>query len=281
MCEVNDNLNDLVKSVTLTDDNSKLLNNDADEPLTKPAPSANVKQVLRERIWDLMKYHHFTHNYPPSPHNKIPNFKYCKVAANKFTQLREYKNAKCVKINPSLAQMHLRYLTLLDRKQLLVPNPALEKGFFYFLDGKNLTETQCRKGCSKLGASKLGNALTKDSKIKIDIVVVGCVVCTLQGVRLGKGGGYGELEWAMLYEMGAVDENTLVATTVHDCQIISSIDLPVSLMSSHDLPVDIIVTPTRVMRVKNPLPKPTTGILWDLITDQMMQDMPILQQFKP
>lgn len=39
-------------------------------------------------------------------------------------------------------------------------------------------------------------------------------------VRIGKGEGFADLEWALgaSNHGGAVSKNTLVATTVHDCQ---------------------------------------------------------------
>jgi len=44
--------------------------------------------------------------------------------------------------------------------------------------------------------------------------------------------------------MGAITEKTLVVTTVHDLQLVDDIDE--SQMLEHDVPVDIIVTPTQV-----------------------------------
>ena len=45
--------------------------------------------------------------------------------------------------------------------------------------------------------------------------------------------------------MGAVDDNTHVVTTIHDCQLLER-DIDPGLMPEHDVPVDIIVTPTQV-----------------------------------
>ena len=39
------------------------------------------------------------------------------------------------------------------------------------------------------------------------------------GWRIGKGEGFADLEYAMMASMGAVDENTVIVTTVHDCQV--------------------------------------------------------------
>jgi 5-formyltetrahydrofolate cyclo-ligase len=41
----------------------------------------------------------------------------------------------------------------------------------------------------------------------------------IAGYRIGKGEGYADLEFAMMMKMGAVDQNTVIAATVHDCQV--------------------------------------------------------------
>jgi 5-formyltetrahydrofolate cyclo-ligase len=48
-----------------------------------------------------------------------------------------------------------------------------------------------------------------------------CNFCcySIAGHRIGKGEGYADLEFAMMIKMGAVDENTVIAATVHDCQV--------------------------------------------------------------
>ena len=37
--------------------------------------------------------------------------------------------------------------------------------------------------------------------------------------RVGKGEGFADLEWAMMREVGMVDNSTAVCTTVHDLQL--------------------------------------------------------------
>ena len=54
---------------------------------------------------------------------------------------------------------------------------------------------------------------------------------------LGKGKGYGDIEYAMMRQLGACDDKTLVVTTVHESQLLD--DLPSSLMTEHDLYVHI------------------------------------------
>lgn len=50
----------------------------------------------------------------------------------------------------------------------------------------------------------------------------------------------------MLCYMGAIDPSTPVVTTIHDCQLLEEGVIPDDQMLEHDVPVDIIVTPTRV-----------------------------------
>lgn len=49
----------------------------------------------------------------------------------------------------------------------------------------------------------------------------------------------------MLRWMQAVDDATLVVTTVHDSQLVPDDEIPVDRLLEHDVPVDIIVTPTQ------------------------------------
>ena len=139
-------------------------------------------------------------------------------------------SSNTIKINPSLAQMHLRFLTLKHRKKLLVPSPALGEEFYYLVDPQlwpDMKMSRLYKAASKAGARKVGIPLNQDWEEvdKIDLVVVASVAVSSNGVsrscsnddrivtmipqvRLGKGLGYAELEWGILYELGMVDSHT-------------------------------------------------------------------------
>merc|ERR1712150_211650 len=77
--------------------------------------------------------------------------------------------------------------------------------------------------------------------------------------------------------MGAIDDDTPVVTCIHDCQLVN--DIPSERMLCHDVPVDIICTPTRTIRVPRVLPKPT-GIYWDKLSPQKLASIRILQVLK-
>ena len=55
-----------------------------------------------------------------------------------------------------------------------------------------------------------------------------------KGYRIGKGEGYADMEYAMMVTMGAVNQDTVVVSTVHDCQVV---DIPEDLTDGHDLMV--------------------------------------------
>ncbi|TVU51067.1 hypothetical protein EJB05_02472, partial [Eragrostis curvula] len=50
--------------------------------------------------------------------------------------------------------------------------------------------------------------------------------------------GFAELEYGMLRYMEAIDDSTMIVTTVHDKQLVD--DIPVHKLLVHDVPVDIL-----------------------------------------
>jgi 5-formyltetrahydrofolate cyclo-ligase len=114
---------------------------------------------------------------------------------------------------------------------------------------------------------------------RIDLIVVGSVAVVPEtGARIGKGEGFAELEYGVLRALGVIDEGTIVATTIHDEQLVSEADIPTASLLAHDVPVDLICTPTRTIEVKGArqadgsfrrLPKPT-GIYWELLSPEKL-----------
>ena len=79
----------------------------------------NEKDKLRQTIWSKLDSKKLVRSYPPSCVGKIPNFKGNQYAADRVTKLREFKEAKVIKINPSLAQMTLREHVMSANKILI------------------------------------------------------------------------------------------------------------------------------------------------------------------
>lgn len=55
--------------------------------------------------------------------------------------------------------------------------------------------------------------------------------------------------------------------------------IPKEIFQPYDVPVDIILTPTQIIRVENPLPRPK-GIFWHLLSQRKLNLMPVLQSLK-
>jgi len=116
-----------------------------------------------------------------------------------------------------------------------------------------------------------------DDKVKLDMIVIGSVAVSRDGHRIGRGNGFVDLDIGILIQTGVITPETVIVTTVHDHQLNDS--LPLNLFQKYDTPVDIIVTPTEVIRVSPKLPRPT-GIFWELLSERRLKIVPILQKIK-
>jgi hypothetical protein len=79
---------------------------------------------------------------------------------------------------------------------------------------------------------------------------------TRQGARVGKGGGFSDLEFALLLEAGLIGKHTVVATTVHPLQVLDEA-LP---ETDHDFRLDLIVAGEEVIPCRRS--RRPAGILW-------------------
>lgn len=108
----------------------------------------------------------------------------------------------------------------------------------------------------------------------MDVVVTGCVAVDESGARLGKGGGFSDLEYAVAYEAGLIGPSTVVVTTLHEAQVLDPGRIP---LTDHDFRLDVIVTPERVVRCEHPRPRGARpGIRWDELSEHKIASIPLL-----
>ncbi|XP_023236081.1 methenyltetrahydrofolate synthase domain-containing protein-like isoform X1 [Centruroides sculpturatus] len=236
-----------------------------------------TKESIRQKVWTYLEKNDLA-CFPRPVYHRIPNFKGANEAAAKVAELEEFKRTRVIKVNPDKPQEHVRFLVLEANKTLLVPTPRLRSGLL----NRIVPPLGCNKNMLRIcstsrGVKEYSVSIDLQSKIKIDLIITGSVAVSLSGERIGKGEGYADMEYAMMRTMGAIDENTVVVTTVHDCQVFDS--LPSQLFKEHDLPVDIIITPKKIIRCQPRLPKPKC-INWSLITKEKYQEIPILQKLQ-
>jgi len=203
-----------------------------------------AKEDVRMRIWRLMEAKGIA-TFPKPIFHRIPNFIGAEKAAQKLRELPEYKAAKVVFCTPDSPQRPVREVALKDDKTVVMATPRLKKGFL-LLNPKTIPKNRIFEASTIPGAFRHGHSI-EPSKVKIDLSVAGSVAVSLDGGRLGKGKGYSDQEYAILKSAGSLSLKTVVVTTVHDVQVVEEIP-----RDEWDVPVDVIVTSSKIMRTRKP-----------------------------
>ena len=233
-----------------------------------------TKAAIRARVWRGLVARRVA-RFPFPIEDRIPNFIGAEAAALRAATLPEWKAARRLKCNPDAPQRPVRLRALQEGKTIFMAVPRLAAAkCFIRLDPRRL-RGRLAEASTIGGASRLGEPVGPDALGTIDLVVAGSVAVHPSGRRVGKGGGYSDLEWALARALGAVDARTPVLTTVHELQVVRAA-IP---MTSHDVPVDFIVTPERVIRARGRRPKPR-GIRWDELSDEQIAAMPVLARMR-
>ncbi|WP_436794401.1 5-formyltetrahydrofolate cyclo-ligase [Actinospongicola halichondriae] len=229
-----------------------------------------VKAALREDTWSRMGVEGVARF--PRPDGRIPNFVGAEAAAERLRSLPAWVAAATVKSNPDSPQWPVRQRALEDGKVVYMAVPRLaEDDPFFLLDPDDLADTP-RKSSSIKGASASARTVRIEDLETVDLVVTGCVAVDETGARLGKGGGFSDLEYALAAEAGLIGPDTVVVTTVHELQVRPPGEIP---MGVHDFGLDFVVTPDRVIEC----PRRSSGgsIVWAELTSEKVGSIPLLQ----
>lgn len=232
-----------------------------------------TKQEIREAVWSLLQSEHVARF--PGARGRIPNFTGAEQCAAHVAELEVWQAARFIKANPDSPQRAIRHLALKQGKTIYMAVPRLrEEKCFIELDpvllGKN-----AYKASSIKGAFELGRQVAVTQMKSVDLILCGSVAVRRDGARIGKGGGYADLEYAIALEMGIVTSRTPIMTTVHPLQIVGD----KFALKPHDIPVNFIVTPDEIINCKTKLPKPT-GIYWEYLDDEKIAAIPLLKKMK-
>jgi 5-formyltetrahydrofolate cyclo-ligase len=152
-----------------------------------------------------------------------------------------------------------------------MPTPRLRSGFRRF-DPARIPQKAYSEAARLSTCNRWAEEVPLAKLPEMDAIVSGSVAVTRDGFRCGKGHGYGDLEYAILRELGYPP--VPVATTVHPLQFVTTFP-----SDPTDLPVSLIVTPTEVISVANP-PPPPDGIDWTRLTEEDLRKMPILRELR-
>jgi 5-formyltetrahydrofolate cyclo-ligase len=229
------------------------------------------KQTLRERGWAAIRDAGAARF--PGVEGRIPNFVGAERAAERLASTPEWNSTSVLKCNPDSPQLPVRKRALAEGKTVYMAVPRLaEPKPFWRLDPDEL-DVSPHQAASIKGAARYGRPVALGEMERIDLIVCGSVAVERAGARLGKGGGYSDLEFAIATEAGLVDDDTVIATTVHSSQIFDDGTIPVT---EHDFPVDLIVTPDEVIRTGTELPRPS-GVLESHLEAAKREEIPVLR----
>lgn len=232
--------------------------------------SFESKAAARQWVWDALQDRGLA-RLPFPPHGRIPNFADAREAARRLFEQPVWRDAAAIKVNPDSPQAHVREEALARGIRVYVPTPRL-KGGFQLLDPDRIPAAAFHRAATMKTMADWSVPVALEDMPQLDAIVTGCAAVTVTGKRAGKGEGYSDLEFAILRELGFAA--VPVATTVHDLQVVD--DFPIE---ANDLPLTLICTPTRTLRVADPPPAPT-GIDWSRLSEDAILAMPILEDLR-
>lgn len=230
-----------------------------------------TKAEIRQKIWQTLEREGVARF--PGANGRIPHFVGAERAAELLREMAVWRRALVVKVNPDAPQLPVRRLALAEGKivYMAVPRLRSEKCFIE-IDPQRFGK-RVALAASIAGACKYGRLVSPREMRPVDLIVCGSVAVGRDGARVGKGGGYCDLEYGLLREEGKVRESTPILTTVHSLQVASER----ITMLPHDLPVDFLVTPTEVIATRPAHPRPR-GIYWDLLRPLKINAIPLLRK---
>lgn len=231
------------------------------------------KTDLRRQIWNLMTEKGVSRF--PGAVGRIPNFAGAERAARLLATLPVWQRARTCKCNPDASQWPVRQVALEEGKVVYMAVPRLRaERCFLELDPKGIRGS-LRQASSIQGAARVGRPLRVAEVAPLDLIVCGSVAVNRAGARVGKGGGYSDIEFALLTARGKISAETPIVTTVHPLQMVGE-EIEMFL---HDIPVDLIVTPEEIVETRTTIPRPF-GISWDLLPTEKSAAVPVLDRLR-
>jgi 5-formyltetrahydrofolate cyclo-ligase len=197
--------------------------------------------------------------------------------AESVRQLDAYRRGGPVFITPDNSTEALRAQAMADNRTIIMTTYGIGRGFLQ-LDSATVPAGERRYAATLDGmdryACPISLAELRDGPV-IELLVTGGSAVSANGVRFGKGHGYFDLEWAILSEVGRVDASSQIADVVHDCQVVAE----TLAGEDHDVPVDWIVTPTRIVQVADAGRRPGR-VRWELLAGSPLEHIPPIKELR-
>ena len=169
----------------------------------------------------------------------------------------------------------LRQLALEQGKTLYMAVPRLrQEQCFVELDPSTMGSSPAEASTIS-GAFRWGRPVYVEEMRSVDLVISGSVAVNRMGTRVGKGGGFADLEYGLAIAAGVVSPETPVVSTVHPMQVLDE-ELP---YTRHDVFLDYVVTADEIIECGCDMPRPS-GIYWDDLTPQKIRQIPLLKKLQ-
>lgn len=238
-----------------------------------PVPSvADVQRVVREKVWTSLRAvarpdsrFHFDFG------SFIADFEGSEHCAETLREFESWLGSDLLFITPDNSTEAVRRAALADGKRFLMTTYGIRRGFL-LLDPEEVPTTEISYAATLDGMDVFARPVSLEEVGRlgrVGLLVTGGSAVNLAGLRIGKGHGYFDLEWALLSEVSAVDGTSEIVDVVHDCQVV---DVEVTA-AEHDVRVDWIVTPTRSIRVEG-FRRPLGRVIWDLVAGTEFELIP-------
>lgn len=197
--------------------------------------------------------------------------------AESVRQLDVYQRGGPVFITPDNSTEALRAQAMADDRTIIMTTYGIGRGFLQ-LDSATVPAEERRYAATLDGMDRYARPISlvelRDGPV-IELLVTGGSAVSANGVRFGKGHGYFDLEWAILSEVGRVDASSQIVDVVHDCQVVAE----TLSGEDHDVPVDWIVTPTRVLHVAD-TGRQLGRVRWELLAGSPLENIPPIQELR-
>ena len=242
----------------------------------QPVPSR--QQLVRERVWSELRgvarpdsrFHWDFSSF-------IPDFEGSDACARTVASSPEYQAGGLVFVTPDNSLEALRHTMIVDGRTILATTYGIGRGFLV-LDGSDVTADEQWHAATLDGFERRARAIPIEGLAALGplgLLVTGAASVTTDGVRIGKGHGYFDLEWAILSELGVLAPDPMLFAVVHDCQVL---DLAVET-SAHDVVVDAIITPSGRHEVRHGTRAPGR-VDWAALTSETVARIPCLAEVR-
>lgn len=236
--------------------------------------------VYRERIWaELVKVARPDSRFHWDFGSFICDFEgsnKCSDRVLEFDALNR-RGERRVFITPDNCLEDLRYKLIGRGISFVMTTYGIVRGF-YEIDASTVPVSDHRYAATLDGFDRYAKPVSLadlQRGEKFALLVTGGSAVSSNGVRFGKGHGYFDFEWAVLSELGLIDQSSVVVDVVHDCQFVNDF-MPAE---RHDVAVDWVVTPTRSIHIDQRT-RQRGQVYWEMIPGTEFERLDIVAELR-